>query len=242
MAPGYLKLRQELADLLYQQQQLLLVTGPNLEARWHQLLGGYQVELEQVSLEHRRLRRQLDLYRAAHHRGEAPDPESVEKRLDQELWEWRRRIRDLKDKQEAASQRLRKLRSAETSAALRSLYRQLVKRLHPDLHPEQTPQQQQLWFDVQQAYQWGDFERLETLLAITDDQPLERPEEVPRLQARLNQLSEDLQKLQESFPFHLQKQLADPHWQEEQIHRFKLEIVLQRHQCDKVKAVLEEFC
>jgi len=235
------QVRRELAELLFDQQQLLLVQGPNLEARYQALLGKYQSELEQTRLGLRRARRSLELRRASLVRGESLDLESLERQLDQELWQYRRRIQDQKDKQEASEQRLRKMRSAETSAAMRSLYRQLVKRLHPDLHPSQTPQQQQTWFDVQKAYHWGDWERLETLLAVSEDDFEETPEELARLKTRLAQLSQDLQALRQSFPFSIQQQLDDKGWVEQQVAQLKLEIVLERQRLAKVDSVLQEF-
>lgn len=241
MASGYLRLRKELAELLFEQHQMMLVQGPNLEARWQQLFGPLVVELEQLLLEHRRLRRSLEILRAAHVKGEQVDPEVLERQLAQELWEHRRRLTELKDKQDAAEQRLRKLRSPETSAALRSLYRQLVKRLHPDLHPQQDARQQQLWFEVQQAYQWGDFARLETLAAVTDDDFEERPGETERLRQRLRELSQDLQEMRQQFPFSHRSQLEDEGWIQGQIHRYKLEIVLERQRLARTRAVFEEF-
>ncbi|MBN9418521.1 hypothetical protein ABS71_22410 [bacterium SCN 62-11] len=235
------QVRRELSDLLFEQQQLLLVQGPNLEARFQSLIGRYQGELEQIQLDLRRARRSLELRRASLVRGESLDLAQLERQLDQELWQYRRRVQDQKDKQEAGEQRLRKLRSAETSAAMRSLYRQLVKRLHPDLHPVQTQQQQQLWFDVQKAYQWGDWERLETLLAVTEDEFEESPEELARLQTRLGQLSLDLRELRQSFPFSLSQQLEDKSWIDQQVAQLKLEIVLERQRLAKVDSVLQEF-
>lgn len=235
------QVRRELSELLFEQQQLLLVQGPNLEARFQSLVGKYQNELEQIQLDLRRAKRSLELRRAGLVRGETLDPTALETRLDQELWQYRRRLQDQKDKQEASEQRLRKLRSAETSAAMRSLYRQLVKRLHPDLHPIQNAQQQQLWFDVQKAYQWGDWERLETLLAISEDEFEESPQELARLQTRLQQLSLDLQQLRQSFPFSLSQQLEDKTWVEQQVAHLKLEIVLERQRLAKAESVLQEF-
>lgn len=235
------QVRRELSELLFEQQQLLLVQGPNLEARFQALLGKYQSELEQTRLDLRRARRSLELRRASLVRGQALDLVALERQLDQELWEYRRRIQDQKDKQEASELRLRKLRSAEASAAMRSLYRQLVKRLHPDLHPHQNPQQQQLWFDVQKSYQWGDWERLETLLAVTEDEFEESPEELERLRTRLKGLSLDLQQLRQSFPFSLAQQLEDKAWVEQQVAHLKLEIVLERQRLAKVDSVLQEF-
>ena len=243
MASGDVSLRQlrkELAELLFDQQQMMLVLGPNLEARFQASLGKFQSELEQVRLDLRRARRSLEL-RASHVRGEAVDEKALETQLDQELWQYRRKITDQKDKQEAAEQRLRKLRSPEISAAMRSLYRQLVKRLHPDLHPHQGAEGQRLWFEVQQAYQWSDWSRLETLLAVTEEEFEDTPEERIRLAARLAELSLDVQQMRQSFPFHLQAQLDDPIWIEQQAAQLKLEIVLERQRLSKMEAMLQEF-
>ena len=125
------QLRRELAELLFEQQQLLLVQGPNLEARYQAALGKYQNELEQLRLDLRRARRSLELRRSCLVRGQDLDVAALEHQLDQELWQYRRHLQDQKDKQEASEQRLRKLRSPEASAAMRSLYRQLeIGRAH----------------------------------------------------------------------------------------------------------------
>lgn len=243
MADGNLRqLRRELGELLFEHQQMLLVQGPNLEARFQARIGKFQNELEQLRLDHRRARRHLEMRRSLHTRGEPIDPAALERQLDLELWEYRRRLTDLKDRQEAAELRLRRLRSPETSAAMRSLYRLLVRALHPDLHPHQSPFQQQLWFEVQQAYQVSDAARLETILAVVEEEKDDdSPEEEARLRTRLRQLSENIRDLRQAFPFSVAGQLDDPQWVESQVNQLKLEIVLERQRLSKVQAVLQEF-
>ena len=90
-------------------------------------------------------------------------------------------------------------------------------------------------------YQWGDWERLETLLAVSEDEFEETPEELQRLQTRLKQLSLDLQQLRQTFPFSLAQQLEDKAWLEQQVAQLKLEIVLERQRLAKVDSVLQEF-
>lgn len=234
--------RKELSDLLFEQQQMLLVVGPNLEARFRALVGKYQTELQGLQLDNRRLKRALELCRASLQTQTHLDAPALKQQLDQELWEWRRRLSDEKDRQEAAEQRLKRLRSAETSAVLRSLYRQLVKRLHPDLHPGQGEAEQRLWFDTQQAYQWGDWARLETLLATADDYEVEQTEaELERLMRRRGELSQALQQMRGQFPFSLGDQLEDERWVQSQSASLKLEIVMERQRGQKLQAMLEEF-
>lgn len=234
--------RRELADLLFQQQQLLWVVGPNLEAQFANSIGRYDQELQQLQLQIRRTRRHLEIRRAAWQKSQTLEAEQVERQLDEEFLDWRRRLLEEEERQEAQQQRLRRLRSPETSSILRSLYRQLVKRLHPDLHPHQDEAQKRLWFEVQQAYQWADWKRLETLLACCDEDFEESPEELLRLKERLARLSEELQALRQQPPFSLETQLQQPEWVEQQAAQRKLHILLERQRLSKLEAMLQEFC
>jgi hypothetical protein len=51
---------------------------------------------------------------------------------------------------------------------LKELYRTLVRRLHPDTQADANPQVSALWHEVQEAYNRGDVDRLETLLALSE--------------------------------------------------------------------------
>lgn len=55
-------------------------------------------------------------------------------------------------------------------ARLKELYRQLVRRLHPDTRTKGDADVSALWHEVQDAYNTGNVERLETLLGLTDFQ------------------------------------------------------------------------
>jgi hypothetical protein len=51
---------------------------------------------------------------------------------------------------------------------IKELYRLLVRRLHPDLRADRDAEVSHFWHDVQEAYEQGNLERLEMLLALTD--------------------------------------------------------------------------
>ena len=46
---------------------------------------------------------------------------------------------------------------------LKSLYRQLVRTLHPDMGASFSSESQAMWNEVQDAYRWGDLDRLNKL-------------------------------------------------------------------------------
>ena len=59
---------------------------------------------------------------------------------------------------------------------LKTVYRAVVRRLHPDMNPGLSDYDRQLWYEAQSAYEKGDIERLETILAVGE---LARAGELP---------------------------------------------------------------
>jgi hypothetical protein len=58
-------------------------------------------------------------------------------------------------------------RADESGASrLKTLYRQLARKLHPDVNPGVDQKRRDLWNEVQDAYDRGDVDRLETLSAM----------------------------------------------------------------------------
>ena len=233
--------RKELAEMIFEQQNLLLIVGPNLEARYLARLGGLEIELLQQQMENRRQTRQVELCRVALNQRKNPSKPDIEKQLDLELGEWQRQIRDRNERVQVSRRRLQKLLTPESSAAVRSLYRQLVKRLHPDLHPQQTQRDRDLWFSVQEAYQMSNWSRMETLLAVTDEEWDESPEELQRMRGRCEELRDDLIKLRGQFPHNIANKLNDEEWLKVQGGQLKLRILLERQRGLKLQAVAQEY-
>jgi hypothetical protein len=233
--------RKELAELVFEQQNLLLVVGPNLEARFLARLGGLELELLQQQIENRRLIRQIELCRAALNQQQSLPREAIVAQLEEELADWRRQLRERQDKIQGSQSRLKKLLTPESSAAVRTLYRQLVKRLHPDLHPHPSERQKELWYAAQQAYQLSDWARMETLLAVTDEEWDETPEELARMRSRCADLRDDIGRLRQQYPHNVAERLQDEEWIRGQEGQLKLRILLERQRTAKLQAVLQEF-
>ena len=61
-------------------------------------------------------------------------------------------------------------RERPESQRIKEIYRILVRRLHPDLRADGDAQVSAIWHEVQEAYETGNLERMETLLALTEIQ------------------------------------------------------------------------
>ncbi len=216
-------LRQELIKLITHRDELLAAVKPNLEARYYALVGKEQYRLFTVRNEVLRLRRKIELIQASRNRGEKPDPEFIERLLDEELQQWIEELRDLGRKIEWAEyhNRLPAL-SAAGARELKKIYRELVRKLHPDFNEELPENFQHIWERVLTAYRNGDLEELQTLKLLLSEQ-----EECFRAESNtLEQLAADAEKMekkiramlkciagmQEQFPFNYRDKLDDAGW------------------------------
>ncbi len=86
-------------------------------------------------------------------------------------------------------------------ARVKELYRLLVRRLHPDVRADGSAEVTALWHEVQEAYEAGDAERLETLLALTDVQSQATGDHTTlgQLRAVVAELTRALRALQKSL-------------------------------------------
>ncbi|HOA35004.1 MAG TPA: hypothetical protein PKV91_01325 [Bacillota bacterium] len=216
-------LRTEMVKLIADRDHLLRTVKPNLEAKYYATIGKEQQRLSLLRNDVLRLRRKIELMRASLNRGEKPDLELIEERLDEELQQWVEELRELARRVEWAVDynRLPRL-SAEESRELRRLYRELVRKLHPDLNETLPDNFKYLWDRVLTAYRNGDLEELQTLSLLLSEHKEELPPEpstmeqlvadIKKLEQKIRKLLEEISKMQEQFPFSYQEKLADPAW------------------------------
>ena len=246
----------ELANLVYQHDNLVTAVIPSLEAEFLARLGPGRTRLLEAQLENRRLGRRIEALQACLNRGTAPDLPAIDQALEAELRSWTEALeRQRREVEEARKTLTRPLPEAEVKQ-LRSLYRELVKLLHPDLNPE-TPERARLWLQVQEAWNRADLEGLEILaeLARRLDGPAtweetsaldQLKEQRDRLEAHVRAVAARVQELKNSFPCDHEERLADPRWVEEQDReaRRALEVELLRREAlmARLRILLEEAC
>jgi hypothetical protein len=240
-------LREELAVLLAEVDELVEFVRPNLLALYQVRLGPAELQLLAAKYELARLKRAIDLAQAALNAGVTPDPARIEATLEREAEEWKERLDAAAKKLKAAAEHLKGLLSKEESAELRKLYVVLVKKLHPDLHPDLTDDEKKLWHKVQEANRLNDLAGMRALVALAEGKIA--PKETPAMDA-LSQEKKVLSKHVETQrkkiaairaepPFTLERELNDEAWVKARCAALSAETEGLRHEAEGLKPHLE---
>ncbi len=238
-------LREEVAHLFTEENDLLKVVKPNLLAMYQQKLGAWELRGLNAQVALARARRRLEMAQAAINQGKTPNLTEIEGHLELEFLAWEQKIREAAERLEAAKHRFDTLLPDPENRELKKLYYAVVKRLHPDLNPALSEDQRRLWLRVQDAYEKADVNELRALMLL-----IEEPAAVGTPPATLEVLRKDRQTLRDHIaamlkrieaveskpPFSLRPQLADEAWLEKR----REEIEAQIKERDAQRAALEE--
>lgn len=243
-------LKEELAALFAEWEHLTTTVIPNIEADYVVKLGTLQHELLQIQIGIQRTKREIDIIQAALNRGETVNEQRVQQQLDCEFAEWKAKldaqVKNIKD----AELRLSSLMSLEDSAELRKLYRLLAKKLHPDVNPDQSQDAQNLWLQVQSAYEMADLKQLQALHLLADEIPenYDLPNSIDTLKKRRgdfkDQILHMLQRIAElkNLPiFQWERCLESPECVAEEQRMIRDQITQAREQHAVLQAVLNRM-
>ncbi|MCU0396403.1 MAG: J domain-containing protein [Chitinophagaceae bacterium] len=221
-------LRLEYIALLNEKDVLLQWGKPQLLALYATRIGTFQVNLLQLQLRVKALKRKLEMVRGSLARQEKPDLIAIELAVAAELAEAEQTIMRETAAIESGKDLLNHLVSNEDSAALRQVFKAMAKRLHPDVNPQLTEAQQQLWQLAKEAYETCDLEKLKAL-SVVFEEALRDAEHTPKtwssavleerigfLEAGIRRLKDELMAIRQQFPFDLESQIHDTAWVEQQ--------------------------
>ncbi len=243
-------LKEEFAALFAEWEHLTKTVIPNIEAEYAVKIGVLHHELLLIKIDIQRTRREAELIQAAINRGANVDPESIEQQLENEFSQWKAKLDAEVTNINAAKLRLSTLMSQEDSTELRKLYRALAKKLHPDVNPNQSQDAQNVWLQVQSAYEMGDLTQLQALGLLVDDLPenYDLPSSIDLLKKRRNdlklQIKTMLQKLAElkSLPlFQWEECLDSPQCVAEEQNLIREQIDAAKEQREAVQAILDQL-
>jgi hypothetical protein len=238
-------LREELARLLTEVEDLVHTTKPNLLALYQTKLGRWELAALQAQAAVARLRRQVELAQTSLNRGEQPDPVAIECALELEFLTWQTKLKEAAERLQTAEARLQNLLSPADDHELKKLYYALVKRLHPDLNPNLTDDQRRLWQRLQSAYQASDLPELRALALLAEDAaalpPPPKPLETLRqdqatLRAQITVLLQRVEQIESQPPFTLRAQLDDEAWLAARRQASETQTAALRQQADALQA------
>lgn len=211
-------LRRELEDLYPEKEHLLGVICENIQRDYTLVFGSLEYKLYEAYCEYLRLRRKRDLIQAKVNRGEKPDMEAIESRLDEEFCDYKRRLEEqMEEINEAIEKSKLKLLPEEEQKELKTLYKAIVKRLHPDLNPSITEGEKELFYNATESYKLGDLNTLRIIYDLTvkgEEEELSLPndslaKEAERLEKTVGTIREEIERIKSNPPYTLKIYLED---------------------------------
>ena len=222
------KLREELDILKIEYIKLLndkdVLTNwgkPQLEALYNTRIGIHKIELLQLQLAIKALKRKLELVRIAINKNIKIDFDEIELIIAKELAYAEEQIMMEALKVTESKNLLSNLDSPQRSAELRNVFRSLAKNLHPDVNPALTTEQQNIWHLVLEAYQHGDLDKLKALSLVYEKEIKGTEKELTEEQLTLaiesikegcKIIQAEVTAIKNTFPFTIEKQIKDEEW------------------------------
>lgn len=195
-----------------------------LEALYSTQIGKYEIELLELQIELKALKKKIQFAHQAINLGGYPDFKQIEATVAEITRQAYAEITTAKDKVALGKAVLSNLSSPEDSVELRKVFRNIAKALHPDINPNLTPEQQEVWHQFHAAYKTGDLERFKALEIVyaevvhaAEREPKELSDEEMLLQTTtlkngIVELGKQKKKLESEFPFTLSENLLDEDW------------------------------
>ena len=176
-------LKMEYVKLLNDKDILITWGKPQLEALYATRIGVHQLNLLQLQLRIKALKRKIELIQAAINTQQPYNVDEIELIVAQELANLEEKLMKQTDVINEAKKMLSSLDTPQRSAEIKALFKQFAKQLHPDVNPDLTPEQIELWHKIKDAYKYGDLEQLKAFQVVYE-------KELNQLKKQVVELSE----------------------------------------------------
>lgn len=213
------KLRTELSMIVLERDNLKFVICRNIETEYMLELGGTEYKVYEAQCTALRLKRKTELIQAKKNRQERIIISDIEKALDDEFAEYRKKLDEQIDKMNEALERSKMEKLPEEDfKELKKLYRAIVKKLHPDANPDVSEQQLRLLDNAVSAYKNGDLAALRVISDMAGGIPEFRDDKSAitklsgtkeRLISSIKAIREDIQKIKSEYPYTMKVILDD---------------------------------
>ena len=207
--PEVQKLKDRLAELIYEHENLISHLCPLIERRYVLEFGIYEYELYLLEFDISKLKRKLQLMKMEINHENKIDLEKIDNILSEEFEEYEQQLKaQIEEINYLKSTEIKQL-SDEDSRKLKKIYRILIKKLHPDLNPNQRFYEKNMFLRSTKAFQNGDLSDLEALLALTDDGEIEEESEIDDLKRLIGDFEEKIEKIKQDYPYNKKELLVD---------------------------------
>lgn len=207
--PEVKKLKEELAQLIFEYDNLVNHVCPEIEMEYVLEFGLYEYKLYKLELEIDKLKRKIQLIRIEINHGNEIDLDKIDMQLNEEFEEYEKQVQaqidEINNLEENGVEKL----SPEDSRKLKKLYRKLIKRLHPDLHPNQTFFELNLFYRAVHCFENGDLKGLESVATLIPDEGVEEVSEIDHLKELIREFEERISKLKDDYPYNKREMLED---------------------------------
>jgi len=216
-------LEAEYVKLLNDKDILLSWGKPQLEALYATRIGVHQINLLQLQLRIKALRRKIELIQAANTQQQY-NVDEIEFIVAQELAHAEEKIMQQTGVINAAKNLLSNLDTPQRSAEIKALFKQFAKQLHPDVNPDLTTEQMELWLKINDAYKYGDLEQLKAFEVVYGNELNQLKIQSAALTASEILLRNDVMKegikilyqqvneIKLQYPFTIEEQIRDEEW------------------------------
>ena len=207
--PEVKKLKEELAQLIFEYDNLVNHVCPEIEMEYVLEFGLYEYKLYKLELEIDKLKRKIQLIRIEINHGNEIDLDKIDMQLNEEFEEYEKQVQaqidEINNLEENGVEKL----SPKDSRKLKKLYRKLIKRLHPDLHPNQTFFELNLFYRAVHCFENGDLKGLESVATLIPDEDVEEVSEIDHLKELIREFEERISKLKDDYPYNKREMLED---------------------------------
>ena len=205
------ELKKTLEDLVFERDNLKFVICENIKTAYMLSFGSLEYRLYKAYCKYFRLKRKRDMIQAKKNRQEKIKMEVIDKKLDEEFADYKKKLDEKVDEINHALERSKaELLSEEDAKLLKKLYKNIVKRLHPDINPLITDTEKELFYNATEAYKDGDLASLQIIYDIVcsgDDKDKgdltgkSLEDEVKRLEDLVDHVQRDIDIIRSTPPY-----------------------------------------
>lgn len=161
--PEYENLKNKLAQLVFEYNELKYRICPALEDRYVRKFGILEWELYKKDVELSKIKRKLQLIQIRINNEESINIDEINRQLDEEFLAYEKNISKQMEELETLLNSYYEKLSEEEVKSLKSIYKKCIFALHPDLNDEMSPEQLELFTQINDAFKKGDLKTLESL-------------------------------------------------------------------------------